>query len=82
MYSEEELREFEQQLANEANDINMKSVELQKQREELEKKQEELNAQKFGLQQVNSQILYIKYSQVEDNQESGFPPSIFLCSHF
>ena len=52
-YTEEELKEYEQHLANEANDISQKSVDLQKQREELERKQEELNAQKMGLQQVN-----------------------------
>uniref|UniRef100_A0A3B5B4X3 Nucleobindin 2 n=1 Tax=Stegastes partitus TaxID=144197 RepID=A0A3B5B4X3_9TELE len=57
LYTDEELREYEQQLVNEENDINKKSVELQKQREELEKKQEELNAQKLGLKQV-SQILF------------------------
>uniref|UniRef100_A0A8C9Z4L3 Nucleobindin 2 n=1 Tax=Sander lucioperca TaxID=283035 RepID=A0A8C9Z4L3_SANLU len=51
LYTEEELREYEQHLVNEELDINQKSVELQKQREELERKQEELNAQKFGLQQ-------------------------------
>lgn len=53
LYTEEELREYEQQLANEENDINKKSAELQKQKEELERKEEELNAQKLGLQQVN-----------------------------
>lgn len=53
LYTEEELREYEHQLANEANDINKKTDELQKQREELERQQEELNAQKMGLQQVN-----------------------------
>lgn len=53
LYTEEELREFEQQLVNEENDINKKSAELQKQREELERKQEELDAQKLGLKQVN-----------------------------
>lgn len=54
VYTEEELREYEQHLANEANDINMKSAKLQKQREQLEKQQEELNAQKLELQQVDS----------------------------
>uniref|UniRef100_A0A7N6BKV3 NUCB1-like N-terminal domain-containing protein n=1 Tax=Anabas testudineus TaxID=64144 RepID=A0A7N6BKV3_ANATE len=53
LYTEEELREYEKQLANEENDINKKSVELQKQREELERQQEELNAQRFEIQQVN-----------------------------
>ena len=53
VYTEEEMKEYEQHLANEANDINKKSDELQKQRAELERKQEELNAQKMGLQQVS-----------------------------
>lgn len=53
LYTEEELREYEQQLVNEENDINKKSDELQKQKEELQRKEEELNAQKLGLQQVN-----------------------------
>ena len=53
LYTEEELKEYEQHLLNEENDIKQKSVELQKQREELERKQEELNAQRMGLQQVN-----------------------------
>lgn len=57
LYTEEELREFEQHLANEENDINKRSLELQKQREELEKKQEELNAQRLGLQQVSKKLI-------------------------
>uniref|UniRef100_A0A3B5KZT1 Nucleobindin 2 n=1 Tax=Xiphophorus couchianus TaxID=32473 RepID=A0A3B5KZT1_9TELE len=52
-YTEEELREYEQQIANEEDNINTKTAELQKQREELERKQEELNAQKSGLKQVS-----------------------------
>uniref|UniRef100_A0A3Q2TLT7 Nucleobindin 2 n=1 Tax=Fundulus heteroclitus TaxID=8078 RepID=A0A3Q2TLT7_FUNHE len=55
VYTEEELREYERQLANEENDINTKAAELQKQREELERKQEELNTQKLGLKQVNKE---------------------------
>ncbi|KAM9375407.1 nucleobindin-2-like [Pholidichthys leucotaenia] len=55
-YTEEELREFERQLANEANDISKKSAELQRQREELERKQEELNAQKLGLKQAMEEM--------------------------
>ncbi|KAM7397128.1 hypothetical protein PAMP_020125 [Pampus punctatissimus] len=60
LYTEEELREYEEQLLNEANDINKKSVELEKQRAELEKKQEELNAQKFGLQQAVEEMERLK----------------------
>uniref|UniRef100_A0A1A8G770 Nucleobindin 2b n=1 Tax=Nothobranchius korthausae TaxID=1143690 RepID=A0A1A8G770_9TELE len=59
-YTEEELREYEQQLAHEENNINKKSAELQKQREELEKKQEELNHQKMGLKQAMEEMERIK----------------------
>ncbi|XP_019934773.2 nucleobindin-2 isoform X1 [Paralichthys olivaceus] len=60
LYTEEELREYEQQLTNEKNDINKRSVVLQKQREDLERKQEELNAQKVGLQQAVEEMDRIK----------------------
>ncbi|XP_042351962.1 nucleobindin-2b [Plectropomus leopardus] len=60
LYTEEELREYEQHLVNEENDIHQKSVELQKQREELERKQEELNAQRLGLQQAVEEMERIK----------------------
>ncbi|XP_070827441.1 nucleobindin-2-like isoform X1 [Chaetodon trifascialis] len=59
-YTEEELKEFEQQLANEENDINQKSADLQKRREELERKEEELNAQKLGLQQAVEEMERLK----------------------
>ncbi|XP_034005050.1 nucleobindin-2-like isoform X1 [Trematomus bernacchii] len=60
LYTEEEMREYEQHLVNEENDIHQKSVELQKQREELERKQEELSAQKIGLQQAVEEMERIK----------------------
>lgn len=60
LYTEEELREYEQQLANEENDINKRSAELQKQREELKRKEEELNAQKLGLQQAVEEMEKLK----------------------
>nr|XP_020449181.1 nucleobindin-2 isoform X2 [Monopterus albus] len=60
LYTEDELREYEQQLANEENDINKKSVELQKQREELERKQKELDAQRMGLQQAVEEMEQLK----------------------
>lgn len=56
-YTEEEMRDYEQQLANEEKDINHRSTELQRQREELEKKQQELNAQRVELKQVSSVTL-------------------------
>ncbi|XP_038561021.1 nucleobindin-2-like [Micropterus salmoides] len=60
LYTEEELREYEQQLANEGDDINRKSAELQKQREDLERKEQELNAQKLGLQQAVDEMERLK----------------------
>ncbi|XP_047451460.1 nucleobindin-2b [Mugil cephalus] len=70
-YTEEELREYEMQLANEESDINEKSVELQKQREDLERKQEELNAQKLGLKQAMEEMERLK----ADNAKTvGNPP--------
>lgn len=60
LYTEEDLREYEQQLANEENDINKKSAELQKQREDLKRKEEELNAQKLGLQQAVEEMERLK----------------------
>lgn len=54
VYTEEELQQFEQQLAAEHSDLNRKSEELHRQREELWRKEEELNAQRLQLQQVSS----------------------------
>ncbi|XP_044213145.1 nucleobindin-2-like [Thunnus albacares] len=68
VYTEEEMKEYEQHLANEANDINKKSDELQKQREELERKQEELNAQKIGLQQAVEEMEKLKAQKAEVKQ--------------
>ncbi|XP_008409003.1 nucleobindin-2 [Poecilia reticulata] len=59
-YTEEELREYERQIANEEDDINAKTAELQKQREELERKQEELDTQKSGLKQAMEEMEKIK----------------------
>uniref|UniRef100_A0A8C1S7B5 Nucleobindin 2b n=1 Tax=Cyprinus carpio TaxID=7962 RepID=A0A8C1S7B5_CYPCA len=52
IYTEEELREFEEHLAREEQDLNLKTNDLMKQREELERQQEQLNAQKMELQRV------------------------------
>lgn len=52
IYTEEELREFEEHLAREEQDLNLKTNELMKQQEELERQQEQLNAQKIELQQA------------------------------
>ncbi|KAB5558776.1 hypothetical protein PHYPO_G00021120 [Pangasianodon hypophthalmus] len=51
-YTEEEMREFEEHLIRQEQDLNQKTAELQKQRDELERQQEQLNAQKIELQQA------------------------------
>ncbi|GLD61568.1 nucleobindin-2-like protein [Lates japonicus] len=77
LYTEEELREFEQHLANEENDINKKSFELQKQREELERKQEELNAQRLGLQQAVEEMERLKAQSTKtDIKREGEPAPV------
>uniref|UniRef100_A0A8C6SIR6 Nucleobindin 2a n=1 Tax=Neogobius melanostomus TaxID=47308 RepID=A0A8C6SIR6_9GOBI len=51
-YTDEEMREFEDHLAQQEKDLNQKAIDLQNQRDELEKQQEQLNAQKQELQQA------------------------------
>ncbi|XP_039989593.1 nucleobindin-2-like [Xiphias gladius] len=76
-YTEDELREFEQHLANEENDINKKSTELQKQREELERKQEELNAQRLGLQKAVEEMERLKVESIKsDVKREGEPAPV------
>ncbi len=50
------MREFEEQLVRQEEDLNLKAADLQKQREDLERQQEQLNAQKIELQQVPEMI--------------------------
>uniref|UniRef100_A0A8C8IS77 EF-hand domain-containing protein n=1 Tax=Oncorhynchus tshawytscha TaxID=74940 RepID=A0A8C8IS77_ONCTS len=50
-YTDEEMKLFEEQLAQEESNLKQKNVELQKQKEELERQQEQLDAQKAELQQ-------------------------------
>uniref|UniRef100_A0A3P9I734 Nucleobindin 2 n=1 Tax=Oryzias latipes TaxID=8090 RepID=A0A3P9I734_ORYLA len=71
IYTEEELRDYEQHLANEESDISKKSVELQKQREELERQQEELNNQKLGLKQAMEEVERIKSQKAEIKRKYG-----------
>lgn len=49
------MREFEDHLTQQEQDLNMRAADLQKQRDELERQQAELNAQKVELQQVSKQ---------------------------
>uniref|UniRef100_A0A672JJM7 Nucleobindin-2-like n=1 Tax=Salarias fasciatus TaxID=181472 RepID=A0A672JJM7_SALFA len=75
-YTDEEMREFEEHLAQQEQDLNLKSVDLQKQREELERQQEQLNAQKMELQQAVEHMEKLKSQKVEP------PPEVhseFLC---
>uniref|UniRef100_A0A671PC88 Nucleobindin-2-like n=1 Tax=Sinocyclocheilus anshuiensis TaxID=1608454 RepID=A0A671PC88_9TELE len=65
MYTEEELREFEQHLAREEQDLNLRSNELLKQREELERQQGQLNAQKMELQQAVEHMERLKTQKTE-----------------
>lgn len=61
-YTDEEMREFEEHLAQQEQDLNLKAVDLQKQRDELERQQEQLNAQKIELQQVmKGTLLYFSW---------------------
>ncbi|XP_071347900.1 nucleobindin-2-like [Trachinotus anak] len=74
LYTEEELKEYEQHLANAENDINKRSTELQKQREELERKQEELNAQRLGLQKAVEEMERLKTQNTKDEVKSEVEP--------
>nr|XP_046250196.1 nucleobindin-2-like [Scatophagus argus] len=60
VYTEEELKVYEQQLNHEENSLNEKKANLQKQREELQRKEEELKAQKMGLQQAVEEMERLK----------------------
>ncbi|XP_056600513.1 nucleobindin-2a [Triplophysa dalaica] len=51
-YTEEEMREFEEQLVRQEQDLNQKAADLQKQKDELERQQDQLNSQKIELQQA------------------------------
>uniref|UniRef100_A0A8C1XGM1 Nucleobindin-2-like n=2 Tax=Cyprinus carpio TaxID=7962 RepID=A0A8C1XGM1_CYPCA len=68
-YTEEEMREFEGQLARQEKDLNLKAVDLQKQREDLERQQEQLNAQKIELQQAVEHMERLKTQKVPSPPE-------------
>jgi len=54
------MREFEDHLAQQEQDLNQRAVDLQKQRDELQRQQEQLNAQKIELQQVRSSTVLLE----------------------
>ncbi|XP_070782572.1 nucleobindin-2a [Enoplosus armatus] len=68
-YTDEEMREFEEHLAQQEQDLNLKAVDLQKQRDELERQQEQLNAQKIELQQAVEHMERLKSQKVEPPPE-------------
>ncbi|XP_040921256.1 nucleobindin-2a isoform X2 [Toxotes jaculatrix] len=68
-YTDEEMREFEEHLAQQEQDLNQKAVDLQKQRDELERQQEQLNAQKIELQQAVEHMERLKSQKVEPPPE-------------
>ncbi|CAG5856599.1 unnamed protein product [Menidia menidia] len=64
-YTDEEMREFEEHLAQQEQDLNERAVDLQKQRDELERQQEQLNAQKVELQQAVEHMEKMKTQKVD-----------------
>ncbi|XP_023660299.1 nucleobindin-2-like [Paramormyrops kingsleyae] len=64
-YTEDEMREFEERLAREENDLNRKAAELQMQRNELERQQVQLNARKVELQQAVEHMEKLKTQKAE-----------------
>ncbi|XP_033485483.1 nucleobindin-2a [Epinephelus lanceolatus] len=68
-YTDEEMREFEEHLAQQEQDLNEKAFDLQKQRDELERQQEQLNAQKIELQQAVEHMERLKSQKVEPPPE-------------
>ncbi|XP_052387769.1 nucleobindin-2-like [Carassius gibelio] len=76
MYTEEELREFEQHLAREEQELNLRSSELLKQREELERQQEQLNAQKMELQQAVEHMGRLKTQKIEPPGQAKVPSAV------
>ncbi|KAG9352407.1 hypothetical protein JZ751_020821 [Albula glossodonta] len=65
VYTEEEMREFEEHLAIQEQDLQQRTMELQKQKEELERQQEQLNAQKRELQQAVEHMESLKLQDAE-----------------
>uniref|UniRef100_A0A8C7XGS8 Nucleobindin 2a n=1 Tax=Oryzias sinensis TaxID=183150 RepID=A0A8C7XGS8_9TELE len=64
-YTDAEMREFEEHLAQQEQDLNQRAVDLQKQRTELERQQEQLNAQKIELQQAVEHMERLKSQKVD-----------------
>ncbi|TWW68000.1 nucleobindin-2a [Takifugu flavidus] len=69
VYTDEEMREFEEHLTQQEQDLNMRSADLQKQRDDLERQQAELNAQKVELQQAVEHMERLKSQKLEPPPE-------------
>ncbi|XP_016416311.1 nucleobindin-2-like [Sinocyclocheilus rhinocerous] len=76
IYTEEELREFEEHLAREEQDLNLRTNDLMKQREELERQQEQLNAQKMELQQAVEHMERLKTQKTEPPVQAKVPSAV------
>ncbi|XP_076842084.1 nucleobindin-2b [Brachyhypopomus gauderio] len=73
IYTDEEMREFEQHLTREENNLIQKTADLQKQREDLERQQQHLNAQKLELQQAVEHMERLKSQQIQLPPEAKVP---------
>ncbi|XP_016300282.1 nucleobindin-2-like [Sinocyclocheilus anshuiensis] len=76
IYTEEELREFEEHLAREEQDLNLRTNDLMKQREELERQQEQLNAQKMELQRAVEHMERLKTQKTEPPVQAKVPSAV------
>ncbi|KAJ7998181.1 hypothetical protein DPEC_G00219930 [Dallia pectoralis] len=65
-YTDEDMKMFEEQLAQEESNIKQKNTELHQQKEELERQQKELDSQKAKLQQAVEQMQIIKSEKTND----------------
>uniref|UniRef100_A0A4W4FB16 EF-hand domain-containing protein n=1 Tax=Electrophorus electricus TaxID=8005 RepID=A0A4W4FB16_ELEEL len=70
IYTEEEMRQFEEHLTREENNLIQKTADLQKQREDLERQQQQLNAQKLELQQAVEHMERLKTQRIELSPEA------------
>ncbi|XP_043120519.1 nucleobindin-2b [Puntigrus tetrazona] len=76
IYTEEELREFEEHLVREEQDLNLRTDDLMKQREELERQQEQLNAQKMELQKAVQHMERLKTQKTELPVQAKVPSAV------
>ncbi|XP_058607796.1 nucleobindin-2b [Onychostoma macrolepis] len=76
VYTDEELREFEEHLAREEQDLNLRTNDLMKQREELDRQQEQLNAQKMELQRAVEHMEHLKTQKTEPPVQAKVPSAV------